>query len=177
MSKKKTTKQQKRKQKKAQRRKKRQAHRPVARTSQSGQQVLSDWAEDLRENEMFDKAQFVINPTDEDKMSEALLDIVGELADGAETQGEMERLLMLGVTAWNATLLDSEVRQSFLDDALTSLGIVDEMREDLLFFITDMMETKRLLHPTNHRYILNAKVVDRGDHFYVSVAATIPSPK
>ena len=61
---------------------------------------------------------FVNGPVGGVKMSEVLDDFVAPLADSADDRADYERLLSLGLVAWNAALEPQHRRKVMIDDVL-----------------------------------------------------------
>ena len=176
MGKKKNTKQQKRKQQKAQRRKKRKTRHTGRPRDPAQESISSHWANELQSDGRFEDAEFVVNPEGEEKMSGALVDIMGEYAEFPDTQDEMDRVLLLAASAWNAALQDEAGVNQVLDDTLATINAGDEVLAEVEALFMQMVDAKKKLHPDNKRYIIDAKVVDRGDDFHISVISNLTPP-
>jgi hypothetical protein len=110
----------------------------------------------------------VFNPRGEAKMSEALLALLEpELAQVAD-EADMEKLLTLGVTAWNASLLDSTERTAFLESLAPTSP--PEIRQDLRQLLEALIRRKAEQLPHIRRPILSFKLTQTAaGEPYVSV--------
>ncbi len=164
------SKRKKRKQKKTLRRKHKQS-RLVAQKQQvpqgTGNHILNDWAQQLREEGRLEDAELVVNPPGHDKLSDNLLELLGDYTKVAETVEEMRKLISIASVAWNATLIPEQGREDFLE------SLLKDPTDDLNEFIDYLMARKLSLYPGIKRFILDYKVVIRGDGFYVSVVSTL----
>jgi hypothetical protein len=119
--------------------------------------------------------QVVYEPDGREKMSEVLEELVEPYRDQAEGYDAFQKLLQLGVLAWNAALLPEDKRRAMVDDLLAA-GFTRASAADLAEvrqFIEAMIRRKEELFAANRRAILSFELTDRGDDFYLAVASTL----
>jgi len=104
------------------------------------------------------------------RMSEVLRDFIEPYEPFAETKDAFEKLVTVGVVAWNVMLFPEDDRQRHLDELL---GIFSEdIRDDGRRIIKEMMERKERFFPQNRRMILGFEVADTGTDWHVTVMST-----
>ena len=110
------------------------------------------------------------NVPGQEKMSEVLLDFLRPYLDDAKTRADIEKLVAVGIFAWNA--------------AISSKGFEEGMKlftdklslPDRIFFkkfVRELMARKEALFPENKRLIISYRVADLDDQWHVSVASTL----
>jgi hypothetical protein len=141
-------------------------------SSPSSTGYLLKLAEDIRSRSGFDEMSILINPEDQEPLSDRLPEILGDfLMDMATNKEEMERLLFLAVTAWNATVVPEDLQQELFERT------IGELPEEIHELVFAMMERKRQLYPDDHRYVVDFQVDDLGDTFHISVASAMILPE
>jgi hypothetical protein len=95
----------------------------------------------------------VVNPRGEIKMSEVLLDFIQPEWNRCANEDAMQKLLTLGIAAWNAALLPLDKRADFLDDLATSFPA--DLRSTFLCVIEPLIRRKEKLFPHIKRPILS----------------------
>ena len=120
----------------------------------------------------FSKNQkIVVNPVGEAKMSEVLTEFVKPYADHADTDEAYQKLLVIGILAWNAALLPTKKRQEMVNSLLGEMptSMPKEFRS-----IVEMLIERKLKHfAENKRVNVNYELTDIGDGFHLSVASTL----
>jgi hypothetical protein len=107
-----------------------------------------------------------------EKMSKVLLDFVAPYTASARSHEEIQKLVVLGLVAWNAALLPEEERRKPLADLASKAAPADTVA-DLLAVIGSMVERKEQYFAENRRLILAHRwtVTARGPH--LSVVSTM----
>jgi hypothetical protein len=78
----------------------------------------------------------------------------------------------IACTAWNASILPVEKRESMLAD-MRQLMPDQQGREDFTAIVKELMKRKNKLYPKVNRMIVQFKVTDRGNDFHIAVASTL----
>jgi hypothetical protein len=121
---------------------------------------------------------FVVNPAGQERMSDVLDDFVAPYERSAETKEEYEKLLTLGITAWNAALLPEAERSRMLEDVLGKglPGLPKSLQEDLRAFINELIARKLTHFAANRRAIVDFTLQEAHDGYHLSVASTLEGP-
>jgi hypothetical protein len=120
-------------------------------------------------------SRVVYEPEGREKMSAVLEDFVEPFRDMAESHEEFNKLLGLGMLAWNAALLPEDKRRAMVADMLAA-GFSRAPAADRAAarqLIDALIRRKEEHFATNRRAIISFQLVDRGDDFHLSVAATL----
>lgn len=95
----------------------------------------------------------VVNSPDGIKMSEVLLDLVSPEWETCANEDAMQKLLTLGITAWNAALMEEPKRTEFLEDLAQTLPL--DLRQDFIHIVEPFIRRKEELFPHIRRPILS----------------------
>ena len=109
------------------------------------------------------------------KMSEVLSDFVAPLSDECRDGEAYNRLLTLGLVAWNAALRPQPERRPMVDD-LIGKGLRDESPyvRRMCGEIVDRLIARKLAYFAEYqRPILSFHLEDRGDDYYLSVMSAL----
>ena len=122
----------------------------------------------------FAHQEIVVEPEDAAKMSDVLEDFVEPYRDTADTKDAYQKLLMLGMMAWNAALLPVKEQQNMLQQLLDRLPHTSaEDKKALMAFLRELIERKLKYFSQNRRAILSIDLQETGDGYYLSVASTL----
>lgn len=132
------------------------------------------------------------------KMSEVLLDFIAPYRESAETDEEMERLLVAGIAAWNLALLPEAAREAAIADVArrSLLGgsvirrLASRLRSAVLGPSVDLVEFRQLLgalvarklgyFAENRRFILDYELSETDAEtrlFVVSIQESSPESR
>jgi hypothetical protein len=120
----------------------------------------------------------VEEPTDERKVSDALLELiqpfVRSLAPHERSQARLEQLVTFGALAWNATLLPGG--DLFLGQSLASLGLDEEGDQVARELVAALTERRQRLFPNDRRFIVDtvATVAADGELTVSAAHAQLP---
>jgi hypothetical protein len=117
----------------------------------------------------------VYDPAGRERMSEILEEFVEPFRYTAESYDDFHKLLSLAVLAWNAALLPEDKRQAMVDEILAA-GFARESAADRAFarqVIEAMIRRKEEHFAAIRRAILSFELTDRGDDYYLAVAASL----
>jgi len=123
-------------------------------------------------------SKIIVNPQSQEKMSDVLGDFVAPYERSAETKEDYERLLTLGITAWNAALLPAAERSRMLDEVLGKglPGLPKNLQRDVRALINELVERKLTHFAANRRAIVDFTLVETHDGYHLSVASTLEAP-
>jgi len=109
------------------------------------------------------------------KMSELLPELVEPFADLAADAQSYQRLLMLGTLAWNAALLPPAEQQEMVDETIREgLGSQgEELRAGCREIVNQLILRKQRYFSQYRRPIVDFRLEDRGNRYYLSVASAI----
>jgi hypothetical protein len=99
------------------------------------------------------------------KVSACLIDVMGPYLEECESGEAYRKLVALASAAWNLALLSPEERQGNTDRLLQSLP--DEDRALVEVMLQQLIARKEELFPHDRRFVVNADVLEEGDHFRV----------
>jgi hypothetical protein len=121
-------------------------------------------------------APIVYNPRGEVKMSEVLLDFVEPERAHVADEGDLEKLLTLGVTAWNASLLEDVKRTALLDSFAKTLP--RQIRQDLRLLVEPLILRKLKQFPHIRRSIMSFKLtrIPTGEPYVYVMSGLDPGP-
>lgn len=86
-------------------------------------------------------------------MSEVLMEFLEPSAEHWRTEEELQKLLTLGLVAWNGALLSGPEREVFIQDMAQALP--PEARPDMRSIVEEMIRRKETYFAGNKRAILN----------------------
>ena len=125
------------------------------------------------------------------KMSEVLLDFIEPYRQFANTDEAMERLVVMGITAWNVSLLPEHKRDTMLTElaaaALSGGSLVRRIASrvrtaifgqsrdvaDFKQIVYEMVERKLQHYAENRRFIANYKLSQTKDDIHLFVVSTL----
>ena len=129
------------------------------------QSLLQDW-------------ELVINPSGEVKMSEVLIDFIEPYLEFADTKEDYRKLVILGITAWNTSLLPKEEQQDMVDSIFNQFSkempiVTKGQRRKLEEIVNTLIVRKKAYFSEYTRAIISYDLTDTGDGYYLSVASTL----
>ena len=128
---------------------------------QVDEEILAEWTRQLQDEEKLGDAELVRSSGDE-KMSDCLVEVLGDLINQVGTEEEVDKLITLAGVAWNASLLPDQGRTDFLASV---------MQDDVRDLIESLIRRKQLLFPEVRRYVVDVQVRVIDDDLYISVAS------
>jgi hypothetical protein len=101
--------------------------------------------------------------TRQEKMSKVLLDFVEPYTAGSDSDEEFQRIVLVGILAWNIALLPAELRQESL------APVPPDAAADFQEIIDEMIERKEKCFAKNRRFILahHWTMTTKGPHLSV----------
>jgi len=110
--------------------------------------------------------------TRQEKMSKVLLDFVAPYIATSNSHGELEKVVLLGLIAWNTALLPADLRQGSLDSLLAK-AVPADTAADFREIIDEMIERKEKCFAENRRFILAHHWTMTGKGPHLSVVSTV----
>ena len=109
-----------------------------------------------------------------EKMSEVLEEFLAPYTHIPKAFDEYNRLVAVGIMAWNAAILPSAERQQLLDKAFESLSASSghEARQDLKEILDELIERKERYFGGNKRFVLDYRLSDTKAGYHLSVIST-----
>jgi hypothetical protein len=109
-----------------------------------------------------------------EKMSEVLEEFLAPYTDIPKAFDEYNRLVAVGIMAWNAAILPSAERQQLLDEAIKALpaSTGNDARQDLKAILDELIERKELYFGGNKRFVLDYRLSETKAGYHLSVIST-----
>jgi hypothetical protein len=118
----------------------------------------------------------LINPPDQEKMSEVLLDFARPLLELSDDD-DFDNVIALAAACWNTALLPQEKQETSIK------GLIDIVssgtREDVQMvreIVRMLLERKRRYFPNNKRFIADYQISNSRSRRNLLVASILPSP-
>lgn len=139
--------------------------------------AYKDMLDNLRKTGL-DEAEIVIEPPGQDKMSKILLEFVQPFVEALDPKYETiwEKIINLGVIAWNCTLLEPVQSQEMIEDTLNRifpLNYDTKGREKMANLLNLMIDFKKEYYSEYNRFIYDYQIQDKGDTLNLSVISAI----
>jgi hypothetical protein len=120
----------------------------------------------------------LINPPDQEKMSEVLLDFARPLLELSDDDDHFDKVIALAAACWNAALLPQEKQEASIKgmiDIISSSGTRDDVqmaRET----VRVLLERKERYFPDNKKFIADYQISNSRSRRNLLVASTLSSP-
>ena len=140
----------------------------------TGQTGLDKLERQLRAQGLPEQVNYVRRPAGESKISEVFWEFIGPFEKDATTLEWMEKLVVLGICAWNAVLLPMDTRQKLIDSVFQNvLGQAgEEWRGDLDYLLTSLLKRKEQFFADDRRYIASYHLEDTSAGYHLAMAST-----
>lgn len=127
----------------------------------------------VRTEAIFGDRELVFQTGSSEKMSEVLLAFVEPYREYATTRDAFERLVTLGVVAWNVALAAPKDRHSLLDETSKSIyeSAGKENAEVYRALVNDLIKRKERYFANNKRLIATYQLTERKGKFHLAVAS------
>jgi hypothetical protein len=106
-------------------------------------------------------------------MSDVMVEFLDPYLDDVGTLQAFERIVDLGVLAWNAALLDEERIREFLEEFAANPAEDPETRRTVTDLLRSLVERKKAHFAGNRRIIRAFKVRDTGSQFGLTVVSSL----
>jgi hypothetical protein len=121
------------------------------------------------------KGRQIVFQSNEEKMSEVLLEFIEPFEDLTTTSEAYRKLIALAVIAWNAALLKGADRQNLIvESTKTILAMAgEEWRQDLNNILAMLVERKERYFAHNKRFIIDYRLSETKKSYHLSVISTL----
>ena len=126
---------------------------------------------DTPEDDPLSRAQVLIAPRGEVKMSEVLLDFIRPYDGTWETEEQLRKLLVVAIVAWNAAISPPDKGEELVQSVLAKLP--PEVQEDFLHIVVELIERKQRFFANNTRLIIDYKLTMTPGGPQLLVASTL----
>ena len=127
------------------------------------------------EKDFLQGREVVVEPKGVPKMSEVLKAFVAPYLELADSREATEKILQLGVLAWNLSFLPDEKQRETLDDLVHQ--VVPEAKrqdtEDLALMMATLIARKKAHFAEHEGYIVDFELTDRGEDYHLAVVSTM----
>jgi hypothetical protein len=120
-----------------------------------------------------DKYEIRYEPKGVTKMSEVLIDFIEPYVEYAETYEAYQKLVIVAIASWNASLLPKRERKRMVKKMVKSLSLPRSDAQDMKGIIEELMERKEKHFPEHTRVILDYQVTETKHGYHLSVASTL----
>ena len=143
-------------------------------STKNKQPILENFAQKFSEKNT--GAKYVINPEGENRISDAISQIIAPYRKDALDTKSFESLVTYACIAWNTSILPAEEQTDMLQKILMGLPAQKKTRAEVLGFIKELMARKELLFPNVSKMIVEFKVTNLGKDFHIAIASTPAKP-
>jgi len=128
----------------------------------------------LQADPAFKNLEIVEPPVDEEKMSAVILRFVEPYSELVSSKQAFERLIVLAMVAWNATLLEGHARQELLDLFKGTLpsDSDQEWQPDIEQLLAKLMRRKERHFADDQRFIIDYRVSESRDEYNLAISST-----
>jgi len=123
--------------------------------------------------------KIIQRPAGESKIADVFLKFIEPFKEYATTDEAMDKLVVLGICAWNAEVIAPDGRQKFLDtltrDILAITGT--EWRTQVQHIISSLGARKREMFAKDKRYIVSYRLNSAAAQYRLSMVSTVLSDK
>ncbi|MDE3088673.1 MAG: hypothetical protein KGJ80_04735 [Chloroflexota bacterium] len=146
--------------------------KPQPKTGQTG---LDKLERDLRAHGLPENVKYIRRPEGESKISAVFWKFIEPFKQYATTLQAMEKLVVLGICAWNAALLPKDTQQKLMDEIMRNVlrQAGEEWRDDLTYILTSLLKRKEQFFADDRRYIASYHLADTGAEYHLSMASTM----
>jgi len=119
--------------------------------------------------------KILIREGSEEKVSEVLFKFIEPYMEFDSSRNNLEKLLIVAVIAWNASLIQKEEREAILDEEINStLSFMDEdLVKDFKAILYELIQRKEILFSENRSFIFDYELTGGKGKYYLSVASMI----
>ncbi|RUS93945.1 hypothetical protein DSM106972_094820 [Dulcicalothrix desertica PCC 7102] len=143
---------------------------------QTKRQLAQKFMRKVEEGEYGDiDAEVIVEPEGYEKMSDVLLQFLKPYLNAGKTLKEYKSLVMLGIIAWNASIMPPEKQEEAVSIQLPKIvaKMPKNIRSDMTSVINELMERKQKHFNEIKRLILEYTVEQQGEGFNLSVVSSL----
>jgi hypothetical protein len=124
-------------------------------------------------------SKIILRPAGESKISDVFWKFIEPFKEYATTDEAMDKLVTLGIIAWNAEVIAPDGRQKFLDTAMRDVLAVTgaDWRSQVKHILDSLSERKRKMFAADTRYIVSYRLNSTATQYHLSMVSTLLSDK
>jgi len=128
----------------------------------------------LQANPALKDAEIVEPPAGEEKISAVILRYVEPYREQVSSKQRFEQLIVVAMTAWNASLLEGDARQELLDVFRGALPSDDdqEWQPDIEQLLAKLIRRKERYFADDRRLIIDYRVSELADEYNLAIVST-----
>ncbi|GJD15199.1 hypothetical protein RIVM261_001550 [Rivularia sp. IAM M-261] len=142
-------------------------------TSHGRQKMMQQFKKEIESGD--DKALVLMEPEGYEKISDVIIQFLQPYVVKLRSPKEYEKLLVIGILAWNASLMAPSEREKMIKDvASKGMGNADkETLQGMREIVNELIERKQKHFPDIKRYITNYKLKQTGKDFHLSIVSSL----
>jgi hypothetical protein len=135
--------------------------------------AIKSLRQQMQRNGLFKEDLMTLQETEGPKLSAVILEFIEPYKPKPFSDAAFERLVTIGVIAWNAALLEGEERQALIEATVKSIveSAGERWRKDTEEVLATMIQRKLSLFAADRRYIVDFRLADTGSDYHLSVAS------
>jgi hypothetical protein len=149
------------------------SHKQTKRPPKGQKPAIKTLRQQMQLRGLFKEDLMKLEETEGPKLSAQILDLIEPYKSLATTSDAFEKLVVLGVVAWNAALLEGEERQALMEASVKA--VVDtagpQTRPDTQASLDRLLQRKLSLFPDDRRYIVDYRLTEAGPDIHLAVAS------
>jgi hypothetical protein len=141
--------------------------------SQDRQKMMHQFKKEIESGD--NNSLVLMEPEGYEKMSDVIVQFLQPYVVKLRSPKEYEKLLVIGILAWNASLMaPSERKKMIYDVASKGVGNVDkETLQAMKEIVNELIERKQKHFSDIKRYITNYKLKQAGKDFHLSIVSSL----
>lgn len=134
-------------------------------------------AERFKEENPHPDAKIIIEPPDQVKMSEVIMDFVRPFLEGAPNRQARENMILVTITAWNLCLLPKKEQKKVLAKFQTEESMNDEGINVIKAMLKAISAYKKEFYPDVNRFILDYEFTESRNDMHLNVVSSMEPPQ
>ncbi|RUT03795.1 hypothetical protein DSM106972_047090 [Dulcicalothrix desertica PCC 7102] len=141
--------------------------------SQDKQRMMQKMKKEIESED--DKTLVLIEPEGYEKMSDIMVKFLEPYTVKLRSPQEYEKLLVIGMLAWNASLMTPEQRKEMINDAVSqTIGYAGiESQREMKEIVNELIERKEKYFSNIKRFITSYKLKNKGRDFNLSIVSSL----
>lgn len=147
-----------------------------ARYEQNPQGSLEEFQKQVAQGPLKDSVkEVVITPEGQEKMSDVMTKFLKPYFQYADTYDAREKLVLLGMFAWNIGNLPENEHKAQIKKAAQVIETDDyQLQQDFIEILRDLVDRKKTVFNDNKRTVMDFKLTKGLRGFRLSVVSTLP---
>ena len=131
--------------------------------------------EKMRKSDDFPGAKIIIDPKDENKMSEVILYFAKPFLDECEDEESEKKAIALAILIWNVSLFPKKDRDKEIQRLISDTIPVNDISDlaTMKYYVNMLLERKKKYYPNNKRVIVNYQFSVSRNSRRLDVASTL----